>query len=136
MSFFAHQKCRLQIKHYLQILASTALIQTSLHRAESYIILALKQILLQLPQIVIILLQAFLIIVDPVGGTKEQRDVDPKLQYPFSFRGFLTSVRFRSNGTYEDLSNRGTFEIHIIARNGEIVSSQWLLAGIVCLLFE
>ncbi|KAF3427145.1 hypothetical protein E2986_13289 [Frieseomelitta varia] len=45
------------------------------------------------------LFQAFLIIVDPASSAREQRDVDPKLQYPFSFRGFLTSVRWRSNGT-------------------------------------
>ncbi|XP_033351466.1 origin recognition complex subunit 3 isoform X2 [Bombus vosnesenskii] len=49
-------------------------------------------------------LQAFLIIVDPVGGTKEQRDVDPKLQARFTqavaeleFLGFIKSSRQKTD---------------------------------------
>ncbi|XP_050585772.1 origin recognition complex subunit 3 isoform X2 [Bombus affinis] len=49
-------------------------------------------------------LQAFLIIVDPVGSTKEQRDVDPKLQARFTqavaeleFLGFIKSSRQKTD---------------------------------------
>lgn len=59
---------------------------------------------------------------DPESDAKEQRDVDPKLQYPFSFRGIRSPKCFGSNGARKDLSNHREFEIHIIARNGEIVA--------------
>lgn len=65
---------------------------------------------------------------DPGSEAKEQRDVNPKLQYPFSFRGFPTTEQ-SGNGSCKDLSNRGAFEIHKISRDGwnrsDVVVTCW-----------